>query len=231
MPLLVVSGLALALSAAAEGQAAEAETQLTLEQVEALLAQEPGQVEPGRDDADLLPPPLPPRHRGLVVEGSLGALGHMGEMRNVSPTAPWFRLQVGYEPLDWLMVFAEADVSLANTRYASRPPAPRTYALFGFGAGARATWSAFRSVSFYLQGDAGLASLSADVLSTYGYLESSELRPYFGGAVGIEWYQVSPHYALAIFGGVRDYAQTFERVGGERPPLVWLSGLALRYAL
>jgi hypothetical protein len=152
-------------------------------------------------------------------------------MQNVSPAAPFFRLQVGYELFDWLMLFGEADVAMARTSYANRPPEPRTYALFGFGTGARFTWQAFEHVGFYLQGDLGLASVSEDVLSTYGYRDAALLRPYFGGLLGVDWYQVSPHYALSLYGGARDYVQTFARIAGERPPIAWMSGVALRYAL
>jgi hypothetical protein len=166
-----------------------------------------------------------------VIEGSVGALGHLGHMRNISPVAPWLRLQVGYEPLDWWMVFAEGDVSLTTTEFASQPPRERGYALFGFGLGTRLSWQAFEFVGLYLQGDAGLSSVNHDVLSTYGYADADRLRPYFGGMLGVEWFQISPHYGIALSGGVRDYLQTFERVNGAKPPLVWLGGIALRYAL
>jgi hypothetical protein len=52
-----------------------------------------------------------------------------------------------------------------------------------------------------------------------------------GAGLGIEWFQVSPHYALSVYGGARDYLQNFERVNGTKPPLAWLSGLAIRYTL
>jgi hypothetical protein len=122
-------------------------------------------------------------------------------------------------------------VSLSRTSYANRPPEPRTYALFGFGSGARFTWQALERIGFYVQGDLGLASVSEDVLSSYGYRDANRLGPYFGGLLGVDWYQVNPHYALSLYGGVRDYVDTFERIAGERPPIAWLSGLALRYAL
>jgi hypothetical protein len=183
-------------------------------------------------DAEADEPALPaPRARGFVIEGSLGALGHLGDMRAVSPISPWFRLQLGYELFDWLMVFGEGDVALSTTSLANRPPEERGYALFGAGAGARLSWQPLTLLGFYLQGDAGLSSVNQDILSTYGYADADRLRPYFGGAIGVEWFQVSPHYALAIQGGVRDYVQNFERTYGTRPPLVWLSALTLRYTL
>lgn len=211
--------------------AAAGEAPLTREQIEAQLEAEPGKVDVDAPEPELLPLPPAPRRRGVVIEGSVGALGHLGDMQNISPIAPWFRLQAGYELFDWLMLFGEADVSLARTSYASRPPEPRTYALFGFGAGARVTWQAFEHVGFYAQGDLGLASVDQDVLSTYGYRDADRLRPYFGGFLGVDWYQVNPHYALTFYVGARDYVQTFERIAGDRPPLALLSAIALRYAL
>ena len=159
------------------------------------------------------------------------ANGHLGNMRDVSPISPWFRLQVGYELLDWLMLFGQGDVALSSTSLAHRPPAERTYALFGAGGGARVTWAAFHSVSFYLQGEAGVSSVTEDVLSTYGYPDADRIHPFAGGALGVEWYQLSPHYALSVSGGARDYFENFERIHGSRPPWVWFSSVAIRYAL
>jgi hypothetical protein len=199
--------------------------------VEAWLEADPAEVDTAAVDEDLDAPLVAPRHRGFVVEGSVGALGHLGHMRNISPVAPWFRLQVGYELFDWLMVFGQGDVSLASTRYASSPPDSRGYALFGLGTGARLSWQPLDALGLYLQGDVGLASVNQDVLSTYGYANADRLRPYFGGMLGVEWFQVSPHYALALYGGVRDYVQNFERINGIKPPVAWLGGLAIRYTL
>lgn len=211
--------------------AAESPTgpQLTDENLEAWLSQEPEPADARESDEDL-PPELPPRHHGFVVEGSAGALGHLGNMRDVSPVAPWFRLQLGYELFDWLMLFGQGDVAFSSTRYAQRPPATRSYALFGFGAGARLSWQPFSAVGFYLQGDAGFASVDEDVLATYGYPDADRLRPFVGGSLGVDWFQLSPHYALSLGAGARDYFQSFERVYGTRPPVAWFGTVAIRYA-
>jgi hypothetical protein len=214
----------------AGSRAAESPTsaQLTDENVDAWLRLEPEQVD-ASDDADLAAPELPPRRHGVVIEGSAGALGHLGNMREVSPAAPWFRLQLGYELFDWLLLFGQGDVAFSSTSFAQRPPDKRSYALFGFGAGARLSWQAFSAVGFYLQADGGLASVDEDVLATYGYPDADRLRPFVGAAVGVDWFQLSPHYALSISGGARDYFQNFERVYGTRPPIAWLGGVAIRY--
>jgi len=179
-------------------------------------------------EEELTPVP-PPRHRGFVVESGIGALGQLGEMKHTSPVAPWFHLQVGYEPLSFLMVFAEGDLVLSNTSYAAPPPPERTYALWGFGGGLRGTMKASERVGLYLQASLGAAEVTDDVLTTYGYQNANQLNLYLAAEVGVEWYQVSPHWALALHGGVRDYTATFKREFSDKPPLAWVSGLALRY--
>ncbi|MEI9935706.1 MAG: hypothetical protein WDO69_00645 [Pseudomonadota bacterium] len=182
----------------------------------------------GIDEAELTPVP-PPRHRGFVVESSVGAFGQIGEMKNTSPVAPWFHLQVGYEPLRFLMVFVEGDLVLSNTSYAPPPPPERTYALWGVGAGLRGTVKASERVGLYLQVSLGGAEVTDDVLFTYGYKDADSFNLYLAAELGAEWYQVSPHWALAVHGGVRDYTATFKREFSSQPPLAWVSGLALRY--
>jgi len=174
-------------------------------------------------------PPPEPRDHGFVLEGSVGAFGHLGAMKNVSPTAPWFHVQFGYEPFSWLMVFAESDVVFANTSYASPPPEPRSYTMYGFGAGARLTMKPTDRFGVYAQGSLGLAEVSDDVLALYGYRDAHAFNPYFGASVGLEWYQMSPHYALAIHGGVRDYPDLFARELDDSMPLAWIGGASLRY--
>ncbi len=188
----------------------------------------PPLTDSGADEEELAPPP-PPRHRGFVVESGIGAFGQLGEMRHISPVAPWFHLQFGYEPLRFLMVFAEGDLMISNTGYAHQPPPERTYSLWGFGAGLRGTVKASDRVGLYLQGSVGGAEVTADVLRSYGYTSSDQFNLYFAGELGVEWYQVSPHLALAVHGGVRDYTATFKREQSSQPPLAWVSGLALRY--
>ena len=204
---------------------------MTESALESWLAADPAQADAKPVGAELEAPPPPPRRHGLVIEGSVGALGHLGDMKHVSPVSPWFRLQVGYELFDWLLLSGQGDVALSNTGFAHSPPDQRSYALFGFGVGARVAWQPWSALGFYLQGDGGLSSISEDVLSSYGYRDAAELRPYVGGTLGVEWFQINPHYGLAAYGGVRDYVQNFERTNGAQPPIAWVSGLAIRYTL
>lgn len=188
----------------------------------------PSLADQGGKEEQLVPLP-PPRHHGFVVESSIGALGQIGEMKHTSPVAPWFHLQVGYEPLRFLMVFVEGDLVLSNTSYAPPPPPQRTYALWGFGAGLRGTVKATDRVGLYLQSSVGGAQVTNDVLALYGYEDADKLNLYLAAELGVEWYQISPHWALAVHGGVRDYIGTFKREFSDQPPLAWVSGLGLRY--
>lgn len=210
--------------------AKEVERQLTPEEIEAWLDARalPKSSDSGTTDPEV--PPPPPREHGFVVEASLGALGHTGPLKHVSPTAPWFVFRVGYEPFRWLMLFAEGDVAFSNTSYASRPPEPHAYWLYGFGAGIRGTVALGERFGIFLQGSFGGARVSEqNVLSIYGYEDADELHPYFSGLLGFEWYQVSPRLALALHGGARLYTG-LERERSTDGPVAWLGALALRHA-
>ncbi len=181
------------------------------------------------EDEPEAPPPAP-RSSGIVLESSIGAVSHLGPMKNIAPTAPWFHFKLGFEPLSWLMLFGEADVAFATTGYANQPPEPRGYAHYGFGGGLRFTVRPADWLGIYIQGSAGAAEVNEDVLFVYGYTNADQLNLYYGGALGLEWYQVSPHLALAVHGGVRSYGDglTRERAGGA--PLAIIAGGSLRYA-
>lgn len=187
-----------------------------------------GKDELEADDQET-PPPPPPRGHGFVIESTVGAMGHIGPLKNVSPTSPWFHLQLGFEPLAFLMVFGEGDLVFSNTSYANRPPDPRTYALFGFGGGLRLTVKPTDRLGIYVQGSAGGAKITEDVLFYYGYRNADQLGLYYGGQLGLEWYQVNPHMALALNGGVKNYQDVLGRDRGGEQALAWTGGVALRY--
>lgn len=206
--------------------------QMTQQEIEAWLDARnmPGSKDVGAVEEPPEAPPPPPRKQGLVVEGSVGALGHLGSMKNISPTAPWFHLQLGFEPLSWLMAFGEVDAAFATTSYANPPPEPRGYAFYSFGGGVRITVRPTERVGIYAQGSLGLGRISEDVLHVYGYEDADTFNLYFGGQLGVEWYQVNPHYALALHGGVKNYEGIFGRTGGGQTALAWTGGVAIRYA-
>ena len=204
--------------------------QMTQEEIEAWL--DASAVDSTRDvgTVEAYPdaPPPPPRKHGLVVEGSLDGVGHLGPLKNVSPTSPEFRFAIGYEVFDPLLIFADGGMFLSSTRYAKPPPNERTYAYYSFGGGLRYTFEFLETFAVYLQGNAGLATSTEDVLVIYGYRESDELSLYFGGQLGFEWLQKNPHYALAAHGGVKNYTG-LDRERSSDPPLVVNAGVAIKY--
>lgn len=207
------------------------ERQLTPEEIDAWLdsrAMPKSQTGGSDDDSEDAPPP-PPRKKGFVMESSVGVFGQAGHLKNIAPAAPWFGLRLGYEPLRWLMVFAETDLFVANTAYAHPPPPPRSFAFFSFGGGVRLTFKPTDRFGIFLQGSLGAGRATEDVLEIYGYQHAEELGLYQSAELGLEWYQVNPHLALGMHGGVRLYPRTLKRDRDTQPPLGWLSGVQLRY--
>jgi len=217
---------------AVRARAADAAPERTLstEEVETWLAKPSGTpstdtLTPAPDEA----PPSPPRRRGFTVETGVGVLSYLGALAHVSPTSPWFHLQIGYEPFRWLMVFAETDLVFSNTSYASQPPPPRTYRLYGFGPGLRFSLPFSERFGGYLEGSTGLARVSDDLLAVYGYANATSFELYFGGRLGLEWFAPNPHLAVALSGGARLYPTGLRRERSNEAPLALLGNLAIRY--
>jgi hypothetical protein len=217
-----VLGIAFAL--AAGGASADDPKEYDPSAVSAALGQAPG-ARTEKPAATIEVPPLPPRKKGVVLEADFGAMGFVGKLRTISPTASRLHLQLGYEPLRWVMVFGEGDLAFTSTRYS---PPSRGYSLYGFGAGLRLTAAVSSRVSLYAQGDAGLMRASTDVLHSYGFNDAESSNVYFGGGAGVEWYQVNPHYALALSGGAR-LTPGLARALASDTAIAWLASGAIRY--
>jgi hypothetical protein len=175
------------------------------------------------------PPPLP-RHKGVVIEGGLGALAFVGDFRHVAPTAPWFHLQAGYEIFNWLMLFAEGELAFTDTSEAQGPSQVYGFPIFGFGGGVRVTLHATRRFAIFVQGsiDAMKADVPTGALADLGYKNAESLGVAFGGRLGLEWYQVDRHMALGISGGARD-ATGFARTFGSDAGLMADASATIRY--
>ncbi len=227
----LVSGasLGLALVLHSHGVRAEEPPQGPTEtQISNFLASKPASADVSKAPEAPEAPPPPPRKHGFVLESSIGAQLQLGALNHVSRTAPWFHVGFGWEPTHWFMVLAQGDLSLASTSLANPPPDPRSYALWALGGAARFGAEPFHDFGVYAQGEVGISRASSDVLSTYGYKNADNIGPYFGGLVGVEWYQVSPHYALALQCGVRDYPNLARSIGGDTA-IALLGAAALRY--
>jgi len=222
------AGSALLLVATGAYAAEGPETGPTEQQIEAFLAAAPATADISTaPDAPEAPPP-PPRHHGFVVESSLGAMGQAGDLRHVTPVSPWLHAAFGWEPTHWLMLLAQGDVAFGSTSLANPPPDPRGFALWGLSGALRFGLQPSKALGLYLQGEIGAACVTTDVLRSYGFTDANQVGPYFGADAGLEWYQVSPHYALVVHGGVRSYAQILAREGGSAA-LAWTSAAGLKY--
>jgi hypothetical protein len=198
------------------------------QQIESFLAEKPVSPDVTKPTEAPEAPPPPPRRHGFVVESSVGVQTFLGPMRHISPTSPWFRTAFGWEPTKWVMLIAQFDITASSTSYANSPPNPRGYALYAGSVGVRGTISLGTSLGAIIQGEIGGAKISEDVLSTYGFSNADTLNPFFGAALGLEWYQVSPHIALGARAGIRSYGELFDsRVGGGS--LGWNTAVTLRY--
>ena len=222
-------GMLAALAFAGVARAEEPAPGPDQQQIESWLESEPATADLSATSAPEAPPP-PPRKHGFVVESSFGFMGNLGAMRHVTPTMPWFRAAFGWEPTKWLMLLAQGDIATGSTGLASAPPEPRGFALWGLSGAVRFGVQPARFVGLSLQGEIGAARVTEDVLRTYGFTDANSVGPYFGALLGVEWYQVSPHLALVAQGGVRSYAQIFDRpllTGG--PAVAWIGAAALKY--
>jgi hypothetical protein len=243
---LTLSGLALLLvcsTASAEPQPPQQQPELTPDtkvdfstQAEPGLGQGPQTSSAGAGTSTLPEPPaeappLRPRHKGVVLETTAGALGFAGDFRHVAPPAFWLHTQLGYEVLRWLMVYGSAELAMTDTSEAADPSHVMAFPIWGFGGGARVTLHATDRVAFFVQGDLGALTsyVPHESLAILGYANAESLHLSFGGRVGVEWYQIDRHIALVAQGGARD-AQGFARsIGGGDTPILWDAALGLRY--
>lgn len=181
------------------------------------------------------PPPeaLPPRPRkkGLVLETTAGALGFLGQFRHLAPTGFWMHMQLGYEVLDWLMVFGEGELAFTDTSVSQDESHAMAFPIWGFGGGLRATIHPTERFAFFVQGEGGAltAYVPHDSLTVLGFRDAEGLNGQVGGRIGLEWYHLDRHMALTAQGGLRD-ALGFEKVvGGSDLPLMWDASAGIRY--
>lgn len=214
---------------ASVARAQEPEQGPSQQQVEAFLSEKPVSPDVTKPTEAPEAPPPPPRRHGFVVESSIGAQTQLGAMRHISPTSPWLRTAFGWEPTRWIMLLAQFDVTMSSTSFAASPPNPRGYALYAGSFAVRGTISIGTSVGVTVQGEIGGAKISENVLSTYGFRNADTVNPFFGAALGLEWYQVSPHVALGARGGIRSYGELFDRTVGGDASLGWTVAGTLRY--
>lgn len=177
-------------------------------------------------------PPPPPYKKTLVLDTSLGALFFVGRFGDVVQPAPWLRTQLGYEVLDWLMLFGEGELGFTDTSRAQPAPRTRAMPIFGFGGGVRGTVRFTRRFGAYLQASVGgmKADIRTNALAIIGYRNAESLDVYAAARLGVEWYQIDRHLALGLSAGVR-HASGFQQVGAASDTPLAIDGAAsVRYA-
>lgn len=231
---LLVCVLALAaMPAFAQGKALEpdAEIEIAPEPETAPAPRDTGGADAESPSPGEAPPPLHPRHRGLVLESTLGVLGFAGQFRHLAPPASWMHTELGYELLSWLMLFGEAELAFTNTGEAVDASHARAFPMWGFGGGARAELRA-GTFGAFVQGSVGAltAFVPHDALTYLGFRGAESLGVQFGGRLGVEWYPRDRHLAVTLQGGGR-VAQGFAKLESSADlPLMWDTGLGLRYS-
>jgi hypothetical protein len=175
-------------------------------------------------------PPSRPRHKGLVLESTLGVLGFVGEFAHVSPPAFQLRTQIGYEVLDWLMFFGEGELAFAQATESLDIGQSFAFPIWGFGGGARATFHVSPRVALFVQGqmDALTADVPHDSLTILGFRNAESLSAAFGVRAGIEWFQMDRHLALCADGGARE-TPSFAKVTANDTSLMWDASVGMRY--
>jgi hypothetical protein len=221
--------LALAWSDAAHAQDAQPAAPTTPAQIDLEADAKAPVVDPSEPPPEA--PPAPPYKKSVVLDSSVGALAFFGKFGKTAPPGPWLHTQLGYEFLDWLMVFGEGDLAFTDTSGSQDPPKTRAFPVLGFGAGARFTIRFTPRFGIYAQGSFGAlkADIAHNALAIIGFKDAEAFNLYAGARLGVEWYQIDRHFALGLNAGIRD-AQGFAKVGSGDTPLVFDTGASLRYA-
>jgi hypothetical protein len=176
-------------------------------------------------------PPPRARHKGLVLESTLGVLGFAGLFRHVAPPAYWLHAQLGYEVLDWLMLFGEGELAFTNTGESQDESHSMAFPLWGFGGGARVTLHATPRFAVFGQGqvDGMAADVPHNALTVLGFRNAETLGASFGARIGVEWYQIDRHLALCAQTGAR-IAEGFSKLTASSDlPIMWDAALGVRY--
>jgi hypothetical protein len=176
-------------------------------------------------------PPPRVRHKGLVLETTLGVLGFAGQFRHVAPPAFWLHAQLGYEVLEWLMLFGEGELAFTDTGESQDESHTIAFPLWGIGGGMRATLHATPRFAVFGQGqvDGLAADVPHDALTVLGFRKAETLAPSFGVRVGAEWYQIDRHLALSAQIGGRDAGGFAKVTVSSDTPIMWDAALGMRY--
>lgn len=164
-----------------------------------------------RLDVERLPPEALPLtrsmyHLGFHVRAELGAQGFAYGVGRI--TAPGFvaHVALGYEFTEWFLIAVDFGLGMHGTN-APPPPAAATLQTYTALGQVRFTLPIGVRVGLWLSGDAGVGTVSGDVLQAYGYRQAGALGAVYGGALGFDWHFLNPHHAIGVKAAAHLYPQ------------------------
>ncbi|MEZ4404302.1 MAG: hypothetical protein R3B06_30055 [Kofleriaceae bacterium] len=140
-----------------------------------------------------------PAARGVSAEAGLGAGGVIGADAAWVQPGPALTLRVGYDLWSWLTVGVAAAASTHEATVPA-PPVGEYLQLYRGRADARLT-ARLDAVALYLEGGAGAAMMSSNVLAKVGVVEPGQrFSPVLAGGGGLEYQLQNRHYAVGLGG-------------------------------
>ncbi|MBX3273681.1 MAG: hypothetical protein KF729_25680 [Sandaracinaceae bacterium] len=188
--------------------------------------------DPTRLDVERLPPEAIPITRdlyahGFFIEASIGARGFVNGIGELSDVGPWATIGVGFEIFDWLHVLVSAEGSMHVTSGPSPPPST-AFEVLGGSAALRLQANFTEAFAMWLAGQFAVLIATTDILTLYGYQDSTTVGIAYGGELGIDWHFRARHHSIGLAGGVRHFP-SFERPDGPSPALGVHGAAYMRY--
>ena len=148
-------------------------------------------------------PPVPKFERiaakGFYSEAGIGAASYLGGARPYSAIGPSFAVRIGYDLFSW---FSFGVHLAASSHEATVPPPPdkEWYQLYrGFADGRLG--GRLGRIAFFVEGGAGAAYISSNVLQKVGVLDPGERFSFaFTAGGGLEYQLENRHYAVGLAG-------------------------------
>jgi len=167
-----------------------------------------------------------PASQGWYAEGGLGAVSFLTKTADDAAIGPSANIRVGYD----LFSFLSIGISLSASSHEATVPAPPEGEWFQLyrGSGDARIGGRFDRLALFVEGGAGAALISSNVLMKVGITEpGEEFSIAFHAGAGAEYQLENRHYAFGL--GVDGFmAPGFKPPGGS-PMLALDSRFYLRY--
>ncbi len=138
-----------------------------------------------------------PASTGYFVEVGLGATAYVGSAADASAIGPTMALRVGRDLFSWLSVGAYLGASIHEATVPA-PPEGEYYQLYRGGGDAR-LGGRFDRLALFVEGGAGVAMISTNVLGKVMITEPGErFTLAFHGGAGAEYQIENRHYAFGL---------------------------------